>query len=77
MNTESEFQETTTNLSNIEADLDSSVQDHIKALTKLVRAFERASHHIEILTTAVEKKSSPRGLIPRVNPKVSDTQPNL
>ena len=37
MNTDEEFKETTTNLNNIEVELESSVQGNSKALMKLVR----------------------------------------
>ena len=45
---------------------------YIKAITKLVRSIERANHHIQLLNTAIDKKTPPRGLIPKINPKIPD-----
>ena len=68
-----EFQDTTSNLSNIETELNNVQQGYIKAITKLVRSIERANHHIQLLTTAIDKKKPPRGLIPKISPKIPDT----
>ena len=68
-----EFQDSTSNLSNTEIELNSSQQGYIKAITKLVRSIERANHHIQLLTTATDKKKLPRGLIPKISPKIPDT----
>ena len=72
MNTD-EYQEESTNLSNIGTDLYSTVQGHITAITKLLRSKERANHYIELLTTALDKKRPTRGLIPKIIPKIPDT----
>ena len=68
-----EFQHSTSNLSNTETELNSTQQVYIKAITKLVRSPERANHHIQLLTTAIDKKKPPRGLIPKISPKIPDT----
>ena len=53
--------------------LDSTFQGHLKALTKLSRGIERANHHSQLLQIAVDTKRPPRGLIPKVSPKIPDT----
>ena len=68
-----EFQDSTSNLSNTETELNSTQQGYIKAITKLVRSIERANNHIQLLTTAIDKKKPPRGLIPKISPKIPDT----
>ena len=68
-----EFQESTSNLSNTETELNSTQQGYIKTITKLVRSIERTNHHIQILTTAIDKKKPPRGPIPKISPKIPDT----
>ena len=72
-----EFQDSTSSLSNTETELNSTQQGYIKAITKLVRSIERANHHIQILTTAIDKKKPPRGLIPKLSPKIPDTPGKL
>ena len=67
-----EFQDSTSNLSNTETELNSTQQGYIKAITKLVRSIERANQHIQILTTARDKKKPPRGLIPKISTKIPD-----
>ena len=71
--------EISTNTSNIHltarvsVQIDSSLQGHLKALTKLTRGIERANHHSQLLQTAIDTKRPPRGLIPKVSPKKPDT----
>ena len=62
-----------TNLTRVRVQIDSSLQGHLKALTKLTRGIERANHHSQLLQTAIETKRPPRGLIPKVSPKIPDT----
>ena len=38
----------------------------------MVRCTERANHHIQLLTRAIDKKP-PRGLIPKISPKIPVT----
>ena len=57
----------------VRVQIDSSLQGHLKALTKLTRGIERAIHHSQLLQTAIETKRPPRGLIPKVSPKIPDT----
>ena len=57
----------------VRVQIDSSLQGHLKALTKLTRGIERANHHSQLLQTAIETKRPPRGLIPKVSPKIPDT----
>ena len=72
-----EFQDSTSSLTNTETELNSIQQGYIKAITKLVRSIERANHHTQLLTTAIEKKTPPRGLIPKISPKIPDTPGNF
>ena len=51
-----EFQESISSLSSTETELNSTQLGYIKAITKLVRSIERANHHIQLLTTAIDKK---------------------
>ena len=74
MDNPDEFQDSTSNLSNTETELNSTQQGYIKAITKLVRTIERAHHHIQLLNTAIDKKTPSRGLIPMISPKIPDTQ---
>ena len=73
MDNPEEFQDSTSNLTNAETELNSTQQGYIKAITKPVRSFERANHHIQLLNSALEKKTPPRGLIPKISPKIPDT----
>ena len=68
-----EFQDSTSNLTNTETELNSTQQGFIKAITRLVRSIKRANYHIQLLNTALEKKTLPRGLIPKISPKIPDT----
>ena len=52
--------------------MNSTQQGYIKAITKLVRSIERANHHIQIVTTAIDKKKPPRGRMPKISPKIPD-----
>ena len=71
MDNPEEFQDSTSNLTNTETELNSTQQGFIKAITKLVRSIERANHYIQLLNTALEKKTPPRGLIPKNQSKDS------
>ena len=73
MDNPDEFQDSTSNLSNTETELNSTQQGYIKAITKLVRSIETANHHIQRLKTAIDKKMPPRALIPKISPKIQDT----
>ena len=73
MDNPEEFQNSTSNLSSTETELNSTQQGYIKAITKLVSLIERANHHIQLLNTALEKKTPPRGLIPKISPKIPGT----
>ena len=71
-------QSTATNTSNIHlsrtrVELDSSLQGHLKALSKLTRGIERANHHTELLQSSIDSRRPPRGLIPKVTPRIPDT----
>ena len=57
MDSSEEFQDSTSNLTNTETDLNSTQQGYIKAITKLVRSIERSNHHIQLLKTTIEKKT--------------------
>ena len=56
----------------VRVQLDSTLQGHLKALTKLTRGNERANHHSQLLQIAIDTKRPPRGLIPKVSPKIPD-----
>ena len=77
MDNSEEFQDSTSNLTNTETELNSTQQGYIKPITKLVRSIERANHHIQQLNTAIDKKTPPRGLIPRISPKIPETPGNF
>jgi hypothetical protein len=51
----------------------SRIQAHIKVLIKITRQKEKTSHHLELLTTAVSEEKPPRGLIPRITPRLPET----
>ena len=74
-----EKNEIATNTSNLHltirlrVELESSLQGHLKALSKLTRGIERANHHTDLLQSAVDNKRLPRGLMPKVTPKIPDT----
>ena len=57
-----EFQDSTSNLTNTETELNSTQQGYIKAITNIVRSIERANHHIQLLNTAVDKKTCQEAL---------------
>jgi hypothetical protein len=52
---------------------DSRTQAHLKVLIKLTRQNVKANHHIEILAKCVEEKRPPKGLVPRINPRLPIT----
>jgi hypothetical protein len=52
---------------------DNRAQAHLKVQIKLRRQLEKASHHIELLTEAIQQLRPPRGLIPRINPRLPET----
>ena len=60
MSSEQTTSEISTNTSNIHliarvrVQIDSSLQGHLKTLTKLTRGIERATHHSQLLQTAVD-----------------------
>ena len=57
----------------VRVQLDSTLQDHLNALTKPTRGIERANHHSQLLQTTIDTKRPPRGLIPKGSPKIPDT----
>ena len=59
--------------SRVRVELESSLQGHLKVLSKLTRGIERANHHTDLLQAAIDSMRSPRGLIPKVTPKIPDT----
>ena len=71
-------QEIVTNTSNlhltsrVRVQLDSYLQGHFKVLCRLTRGIERANHHTELLSSAIDTKRPPRVLIPKVTPKIPD-----
>ena len=75
----SDKQEIATNTSNlhltsrVRVELDSSLQGHLKALSKLTRGIERANHHIDLPQASIDSRRPPRGLIPKVTPSIPDT----
>ena len=46
----------------------------LTCLIKQTRSVVKASHHIEVLTTAIETRDPPRGLRPKVNPRIPDSK---
>jgi hypothetical protein len=52
---------------------DTRIQAHLKVLIKLRRQKEKTNHHITLLTEALNNQRPPRGLIPRINPRLPDT----
>ena len=75
-----DIQEIVTNTSNyhlstnrVRVQLDSTLQGHLKALTKLTRGIVRANYHSQLPQTAIDTKKPHRGLIPKVSPKIPDT----
>ena len=57
----------------VRVQLDSTLQDYLKAITKLTRGIERANHHSQLLQTAIDNKRPPRWVIHKVSPKIPDT----
>ena len=72
-------QEIATNTSNLHltsrvwVELESSLQGHLKAFSQLTRGIERANHHPDLLHAAIDSKRPPKGLIPKVTPRIPDT----
>ena len=67
-----------TNISNLhiiknKVELDSSLQGHLKALSKLTRGIERDNHYTELLQASINSSRPPRGLISKVTPRIPDT----
>ena len=60
MDNPDEFEDSASNLSNTETEVDSTQQGYIKAITELVRSIERANHHIQLLNTAIDKTTPKR-----------------
>ena len=60
-------------LTRVRVELDSSLQGHLKALSKLTRGIERANYHTELLQSSIDSRRPPRGLIPKVTPRIPDT----
>ena len=56
----------------VRVQFNSSLQGHLKALSKLTRGIERANHHKDLLQSAIDIKRPPKGLIPKVTPKTPD-----
>ena len=46
--------------SRVRVDLESSLQGHLKALSKLTRSIERANHHTDLLQAATDSKTPKR-----------------
>ena len=67
-----------TNTSNLHitrtrVELDSSIQGHLKALSKLTRGTERAKAPYRVTPIICRLKKTPWGLIPKVTPRIPDT----
>ena len=76
--TNKQLTEIATNTSNlhitrVRIELDSSLQGHLKALSKLTRGIEQANYHTELLQSSIDSRRPPRGLIPKVTPRIPDT----
>ena len=52
--------------SRVRVELETSLQGHLEALSKLTRGVERANNQIDLLQAAIDSKRPPRGLIPKV-----------
>ena len=46
----------------------------LSVFIKQTRASIKVEHHIEILQLAIDTRNPPRGLIPRVNPRIPDNK---
>ena len=60
-------------LTRVRVELGSSLQGHLKALSKLTRGIERANYHTELLQSSIDSRRPPRGLIPKVTSRIPDT----
>ena len=63
--------------SRVRIELESSLQGHLKAISKPTRGIERANHHTDLIQATVDSKRPPRGLIPKVRPRIPDTPGTL
>ena len=50
-----------------------SLQGYLRAATKLTRNLEKANHHTQLLHTAIITNKPPRGLIPKITPRIPET----
>ena len=64
---------TTPTNTRINSQLDSSLQGYLRAATKLTRNLEKANQHTQLLHTAIVINKPPRGLIPKITPRILDT----
>ena len=64
---------TTSTNTQINIQLDSSLQGYLRTATKLTRNLEKANHHTQLLHTAIVTNKPPRGLIPKITPRIPDT----
>ena len=46
----------------------------LTCMIKQVRTSVKSKHHIEILNTAIQNRDPPRGLRPRINPRIPDSK---
>ena len=60
-------------LTRVRVELDSSLQGHLKVLSKLTRGIERANYHTELFQSFIHSRRLPGGLIPKVTPRIPDT----
>ena len=51
-------------------ELPGNLQGRIRALLRLARQRAKATHHLEGLTTNLEKDTPPVGLVPRIRPQI-------
>ncbi len=64
---------TQSNDQNATTNLPSNLQGFLNALQRITRSLEKANHHRDLLTTAVDNNRPVRGLIPKVVPRIPDT----
>jgi hypothetical protein len=48
-------------------------QSYLRVLIKITRQITKSRHHINLLTVAIEENRPPRGLTPRINPRLPDS----
>ena len=63
----------TTKTTRLNIQLDSSLQGYLRAASKLTRNLEKANHHTQLLHTALITNKPPRGLIPKITPRIPET----